>query len=99
VPLADPVLEIFGATPIETMHAFRKGLIETVTYLVLDNVPATELAVFDTLAVRFHQSHRQTIRKAYQSTNFQQWHNQFVKHHSPQTLWIGVSICYSCTIR
>ena len=41
VPLADPVRGIFGATPIETMHAFRKGLIETVTLLVLDDVPDT----------------------------------------------------------
>ena len=70
VPLADPVRGIFGATPIETMHAFRKGLVETVTYLVLDNVPASKKAAFDTLAVRFHTSHRQTIRKAYPSSDF-----------------------------
>ena len=70
VPLADPVRGIFGATPIETMHAFRKGLIETVTLLVLDNVPDTKKAALDTLAMRFHTSHRQTIRKAYPSTDF-----------------------------
>jgi hypothetical protein len=39
VPLADPIRGIFGATPVETMHAFHKGVIEVVTFLVLDNVP------------------------------------------------------------
>ena len=33
VVLADPVRGIFGATPVETMHAFCKGLIEHVTFL------------------------------------------------------------------
>jgi hypothetical protein len=61
VPLADPVRGIFGATQIEAMHTFCKGLVETVTYLVLDNVPASKLAVFETLDVRFHTSYCQTI--------------------------------------
>ena len=39
VPLADPIRGIFGATPVETMHAFRKGVIEVVTFLVLNNIP------------------------------------------------------------
>jgi hypothetical protein len=42
VRFADPKRGIFGATPIETMHAFRKGVIENVTFLVLDNVPASK---------------------------------------------------------
>ena len=29
--LADPIHGIYGATPVETMHAFRKGMIEVVT--------------------------------------------------------------------
>jgi hypothetical protein len=28
VPLADPIHGIFGATPVETMHAFCKGVSE-----------------------------------------------------------------------
>ena len=48
VPLADPVRGIFGATPVETMHALRKGIIEMVTFSVLDNVPASKKAQLDT---------------------------------------------------
>jgi hypothetical protein len=32
VPLADPICGIFGAMPVETMHAFCKGIIEVVTF-------------------------------------------------------------------
>ena len=39
VATADPILGIFGATPVETMHAFCKGVIEVVTFLVLDECP------------------------------------------------------------
>ena len=72
VPLADPVRGIYGATPVETMHAFRKGMIEVVTFLVLDNVPPSKLAALDALAIRFHRSHRQTIRNTYPATDFSQ---------------------------
>jgi hypothetical protein len=44
VPLADPIRGIFGATPVETMHAFRKGVIEVVTFLVLNNIPKRQKA-------------------------------------------------------
>ena len=70
VPMADPVRGIFGATPVETMHAFRKGLIEVVTFLVLDNITATDLANLDSLAIEFHKAHRQTIRRSYPVTDF-----------------------------
>ena len=56
--------------PVETLHAFRKGLIEKVTFLVLQNVPARKKAALDALAVHFHRSHRQTYRKAYPATDF-----------------------------
>jgi hypothetical protein len=55
VPMADPTREIYGATPVETMHAFRKGMIEVVTFLVLENVPPSKLAALDALAIRFQQ--------------------------------------------
>ena len=70
IPLADPMRGIFGATPVETMHAYRKGIIEKVTFLVLENIPAGKKAALDYLAVRFHKTHRQTYRKAYPSTDF-----------------------------
>jgi hypothetical protein len=70
IVFADPVRGIFGATPVETMHAFRKGILEHVTYLVLTNVPPSKKAAFDNLAVGFHKSHRQTYRKVYPSTDF-----------------------------
>ena len=60
--LADPVHGIFGATPVQTMHAFRKGMIEMETFLVLDNVPASQKALLDELAFKLHQSHCQTWR-------------------------------------
>jgi hypothetical protein len=62
VPIADPVRGIYGATPIETMHTFCKGMIEMVTFFILKNVPKRKLAALDAHAIRFHKSHRQTIR-------------------------------------
>jgi hypothetical protein len=70
IVFADPERGIFGATPVETMHAFRKGVIEKVTKLVLESLPASKKAAFDDLAIAFHKSHRQTHRKNYPSTDF-----------------------------
>ena len=70
IVFGDPTRGIFGATPVETMHGYRKGMIEVVTYMVLDNVPASKKAALDQLAVQFHKSHRQTYRKAYPATDF-----------------------------
>ena len=70
--MADPVRGIYGATPVETMHAFRKGMIEVVTFSVLNHVPPSKLAALDALAIKFHKSHRQTIRKTFPSTDFTQ---------------------------
>ena len=72
VPLADPVRGIFGATPCETMHCFRKGMIEMVTFLVLKNVPVSKRAALDRLAIHFHKTHRQTYRKMFPATDFSQ---------------------------
>ena len=100
VPLADPVHGIFGAMPIETMHAFCKGLIETGTYLVLDNVPGTKLAAFDNLAMRFHTSHRQNIRKAYPSTDFCNGitNSSNITANERHGL-VFLFVAYSCTVR
>ena len=68
--MADPVRGIFGATPVETMHALRKGIIELVTFCVLEHVTARQKAKLDELAVHFHKSHRQTYRKVYPATDF-----------------------------
>jgi hypothetical protein len=71
LPMADPVVRgIFGALPVETIHAFRKGLIKVVTFLILDNITATDLAALDTLAIEFRKSHCQTIRRTYPVTDF-----------------------------
>jgi hypothetical protein len=72
VPMADPIRGVYGATPIETMHAFCKGMIEMVTFLILDNVPKRKLAALDALAIRFHKLHRQTIRQTFPATDFRQ---------------------------
>jgi Plavaka transposase len=70
IVFADPERGIFGATPFESMHAFRKGVVENVTLLVLNNVPASKKAAFDNLAIAFHKSHRQTHRKEFPATDF-----------------------------
>jgi hypothetical protein len=70
VPLANPIREIFGATPVKTMHAFPKDVIEVVTFLVLDNVPKKKNAALDQLAVQFHKLHCQSYGKAYPATDF-----------------------------
>jgi hypothetical protein len=72
IPMADPIRGIYGATPVETMHAFRKGMIEMVTFLILENVPPSQLAALDALAIRFHNTHRQTIRRTFPATDFSQ---------------------------
>ncbi len=70
VVFADPVCGIFGAMPVETMHAFRKGVVENVTKLVLSKVPASKKAAFDNLAIAFHKSHWHTFCKAYPKTSW-----------------------------
>ena len=70
IPMADPKRGIFGATPVETMHMFQKGMIEVVTFLVLENIPDRKKAALDALAIRFHLSHRQTCRSMYPATDF-----------------------------
>jgi hypothetical protein len=40
--MADPDRGIFGATPVETLHAFCKGLVEMFSHFVIDNVPPSK---------------------------------------------------------
>lgn len=70
VPMGDPVRGIHGSTPSEPMHCVRKGVIERVAKLLLDNVPQGKKKRLDALATQFHRSHRQTYRANYPSTNF-----------------------------
>jgi hypothetical protein len=62
MPLADPERGMFGATPVETMQAYGKGINEMVAFLVLDHVPASKKALLNNLAFKFHKSHHQTWR-------------------------------------
>jgi hypothetical protein len=41
-----------------------------VIFLILDNVPKSKLEALDALAIRFHKSHRHTIRRTFPATNF-----------------------------
>ena len=70
VSFADPDRGIFGANPVETLHAFRKGLVEMVSYVVLENVPVSKKAALDYRALRFHRTHRQTCRSTFPTTSF-----------------------------
>ena len=47
VPLADTIRGISGAKPVGTTHAFCKGVIEVVIFLVLDKVPKRQEAALD----------------------------------------------------
>jgi hypothetical protein len=98
VVLADHVQGIFGATPVETVHAFRKGLIEHVTFLVLENVPASRKAALDNLAIQFHQQHRQTYRRRYPATDFSRGVTNLTKVTARKTPWIGFPFCYFVSI-
>jgi hypothetical protein len=68
--MADPDCGIFGATPVETLHAFCKGLVEMVTHVVIDNVRPSQKAALDRLALRFHKTHRQSFCSSFPSTTF-----------------------------
>jgi len=70
IVFADLVCGIFGATPVQTMHAFRKGVVVNDTKLVLSKVPASKKAAFDNLAIAFHKSHWHTFCKAYPKTSW-----------------------------
>jgi hypothetical protein len=69
--MADPDRSIFGATPVETLHAIvSKGLVEMVTHVVIDNVPPSKKAALDRLVLRFHKTHRQSFPSSFPSTTF-----------------------------
>ena len=65
VLLANTIRGIFGATLTETMHCFRKGMIEVVTFLVLKKVLVSKRAALDWIAIDVHKLHRQTACKMY----------------------------------
>jgi hypothetical protein len=63
VPMADPVRGIFGATPVETMHTLRKGIIEVVT-IVCSNMcqPAKKRNLMHSLYVFTKVINRRTAK-------------------------------------
>jgi len=70
MPFADPKRGIFGATPVDTMHCFRKGLIETFSVIIIDNLTISQKARLDTLVMNFHKRHNQTVKSSYPIMNF-----------------------------
>jgi len=70
VEMADPVLGILSDTPVETLHAFHKDLVEMVTHAVIVNVPPSKKSVLDRLVLRFHKTHRQSFCSSFPSTTF-----------------------------
>ncbi len=63
---------IFGAMPVETMHAFRKGVVENVTKLFLSKVQASKKAAFDNLAIDFSQISSANILKGISKDKLEQ---------------------------
>ncbi len=74
--MADPDRGIFGATPVEALHAFRKGWVEMVTHVVIDNVPPSKKAALDRLALRLHNTHREKFSQFIPIHNLLQWNHQ-----------------------
>jgi hypothetical protein len=70
VEMADPDCGIFGATPVETLHALRKGLVAMVTHGVIDNIRPSKKAAVARLAMRFHKAHQQNFHSSFPSTTF-----------------------------
>jgi hypothetical protein len=69
--MADPDRGIFNATQVEILHAFRKGLVEMVTHVVIDNVPPrSKKAALDRLALRFHKTQKKSFCSTFPSTTF-----------------------------
>ena len=94
MPLAaDTERGIFGATPVETMHAYRKDIIERVTFLVLDNVPASKKALLDDLAFKFPKSHRQTWLGNFHATDFTNGITYLTKISASECLSLVFFVC------
>ncbi|KAI2507626.1 hypothetical protein MHU86_6813 [Fragilaria crotonensis] len=91
IPMADPIRGRYGATPVEIMHAFRKGMIKMVTFLILENVPPSKLAALDALAIRFHNTHRPTIRRTFPATDLSQGITNLTKISTAERL--GLVFC------
>ena len=70
MPMADPIRGVQGSTPIETMHAFRKGMVEKVSNLILANLGVGQQAALDAMTKHFHVQHSQTCRATYPTTQF-----------------------------
>jgi len=69
MPLADPMYGIFGATPVDTMHAFRKGIIESLTVFIIDNLTPGQKTMLDHMVLDFEKRHSQTCRNEFPNLN------------------------------
>jgi len=65
MPLADPQYGIFGATPVDTMHAFRKGIIESTTCYIIDQLSIGQKAMLDHMALDFQKTHAQSCKNEF----------------------------------
>ena len=88
VPMADPDRGIYDATQIDTMLAFRKGMFEMVTFLILDNVPKGKLTALDALAIWFQKLHCQTIQRTLPATDFSQGITNLSKKSAAKHLYL-----------
>jgi hypothetical protein len=74
--MADPDRGMFGATPVETLYAFCKGLVEMVTHVVIDNVPPSKMAALDRLVLHFSQNSQAKLLQFIPIHDLLQWDNQ-----------------------
>jgi len=69
MPMACLTHGILGSTPVDTMHAFRKGIIESTTNFIIENLKDGQKAALDHMAIEFYKCHSQTCRKDYPMVN------------------------------
>jgi hypothetical protein len=84
VPLADPICGILDAMPV---HAFCKGMIEVVTFLVLDTIPKRQKAPLHRLAVRFSQIPLSVKSQGLPCNGLKEWDYQFDLDFGCRLFW------------
>ena len=68
--IGDPVYNIFGSLPTDTMHALRIRTMGTALQLIVNCLTPKQKHTLDELAQSFHKTHRQTGRKFFPKTDF-----------------------------
>ena len=69
--LGNPMYKIYGALPTDPMHSVRKGLIQRTAEQINECMTEKQQNDLDLMAKTFHMTHRQTARRDFPKTDFQ----------------------------